>query len=425
MSFSLKQREYFENATHRWNIKTGATRSGKTYMDYFVIPKRIRSVKGKEGLVVILGNTKGSLQRNIIVPLQQKWGTALVSDIKSDNTAMMFGEKVYCLGADKVSQVDKIRGASIKYCYGDEVVTWAEDVFTMLKSRLDKEYSKFDGTCNPDFPKHWVKRFIDSGADVFSQEYSLDDNPFLPETVKENIKKEYEGTVFYDRYVLGKWVAAQGLVYPMFYEANHVFKDAPKVENADYYVSIDYGTTNPTSMGLWMIYSGKAYRLKEYYWDSRAEGRQKTDEEYYSDLVNFIGDININRIIIDPSAASFIAVIRQKQKFKLQPANNDVLNGVRYVGGLLNRNLIQISDTCKSTINELLSYRWDDKADEDKVIKENDHAMDEMRYFCYTVLRHLPAFKSSTEKPKKKKTTTQIINDRYGVHATDFKGGWV
>ena len=121
--FSIKQQDFLDQATHRWNIKSGATRSGKTYLDYYVIPLRIRRLAGKEGLTLILGNTKGTLQRNIIEPLQAIWGTGLVSDIRSDNTAILFGEKCYCLGADKVNQVNRIRGMSVKYCYGDEVVT--------------------------------------------------------------------------------------------------------------------------------------------------------------------------------------------------------------------------------------------------------------------------------------------------------------
>lgn len=152
MPFSDKQQEFFQNASHRWNIKVGATRSGKTYMDYYVIPKRIRARIGKEGLVAILGVSKGTIHRNIIEPLQHIWGTNLVGDINSQNICLMFGESVYCLGAEKVSQVSKIRGASLKYCYGDEVVDWNQDVFNMLKSRLDKPYSCFDGACNPDAP---------------------------------------------------------------------------------------------------------------------------------------------------------------------------------------------------------------------------------------------------------------------------------
>lgn len=217
MSFSAKQQEYFQNATHRWNVKSGATRSGKTYMDFYVIPKRIRAVKGKDGAVVILGYTRNTLQRNVIEPLQNIWGTKLVSDIKNDNTAVMFGEKVYCLGAEKVTSVDRIRGSSIKYCYGDEVVTWHEGVFTMLKSRLDKSYSRFDGTCNPDNPHHWFYKFLyESNADVYVQEYSLYDNPFLPAEFVENLENEYRGTVYFDRYILGHWTIAEGLIYKLF-----------------------------------------------------------------------------------------------------------------------------------------------------------------------------------------------------------------
>lgn len=213
MGFTAKQREFLDNANHRWNIKEGATRSGKTYLDYFVIPKRIRSVAGREGLVVILGNTKGTLQRNIIEPLQDMYGSALVSSIRSDNTAMLFGERCYCLGADKANQVDRIRGASIKYCYGDEVATWHEDVFTMLKSRLDKPYSKFDGTLNPENPHHWFKKFLESDADIYCQSYTIDDNPTLDPDFVTNLKSEYAGTVYYDRYILGRWKAAEGTIY--------------------------------------------------------------------------------------------------------------------------------------------------------------------------------------------------------------------
>lgn len=215
MPFSEKQREFLDNANHRWNIKSGATRSGKTYIDLYVIPKRIRSVSGKDGLNVLLGNTKSTLQRNIIEPLQELWGVKNISDIRSDNTATIMGEKVYCLGADKISQVDKLRGSSIKYCYGDEIVTWHKEVFEMLKSRLDKPYSRFDGTCNPEGPTHWFKSFLDNekNADIYLQEYTIDDNPFLPEEFVKNLKIEYANTVYYDRYILGKWVRAEGIIF--------------------------------------------------------------------------------------------------------------------------------------------------------------------------------------------------------------------
>ena len=241
MGFTPKQREYLDNANHRWNIKEGATRSGKTYLDYFVIPKRVRRVAGLPGLVVILGNTKGTLQRNIIEPLQDMYGSDLVSNIRSDNTAMLFGERAYCLGADKVNQVNRIRGSSIKYCYGDEMATWHEDVFTMLKSRLDKPYSKFDGTLNPDNPHHWVKRFLDSDADIYRQSYTIDDNPTLDPLFVANLKREYAGTVYYDRYILGLWKAAEGAIYRQIADRPHdfVLRAEPPVLFAT--IGVDFG----------------------------------------------------------------------------------------------------------------------------------------------------------------------------------------
>ena len=205
-SLSKLQCEYRDNATHRWNVKTGATRSGKTWLDVaYVIPMRILAVKGKPGLTVFLGNTKGTLQRNVIEPLQEIFGTRRVGSIRADNTAMIFGERVHCLGADNKKHVDRLRGSSIKYCYGDEVVTWEQEVFDMLKSRLDKPYSCFDGTCNPASPSHWFKKFLESDADIFQQRYTLDDNPFLSAAFVEALKKEYTGTVYYARYILGEW----------------------------------------------------------------------------------------------------------------------------------------------------------------------------------------------------------------------------
>ncbi len=241
MGFTPKQREFLDNANHRWNIKEGATRSGKTYLDYFVIPKRIRRVAGLPGLVVVLGNTKGTLQRNIIEPLQDMYGAGLVSGIRSDNTAVLFGERCYCLGADKINQVDRIRGSSIKYCYGDEMATWHEDVFTMLKSRLDKPYSKFDGTLNPENPHHWVKKFLDSDADIYRQSYTIDDNPTLDPLFVENLKREYAGTVYYDRYILGLWKAAEGAIYRHIADRPQDFllNEAPPVLFAT--IGVDFG----------------------------------------------------------------------------------------------------------------------------------------------------------------------------------------
>lgn len=226
---SPKQREFWREANHRWNIKEGATRSGKTYLDYFVLPKRIIAGHGKEGLNVIIGNTRETVRRNVITPMQTMYGTSRVSNIRSDdNSAYLFGEKVYILGADNINHVDRLRGASIKYCYGDEVVTWARDVFEMLKSRLDKPYSLFDGTCNPDSPEHWFHEFLESDADIYRQTYTIYDNPFLPPEFVANLEKEYAGTVLFDRYIRGLWVAAEGALfttYPKYTDDASLLRD--------------------------------------------------------------------------------------------------------------------------------------------------------------------------------------------------------
>ena len=215
MPLTKKQQEYLLNCSHRWNIKTGATGSGKSFVDYtVVIPKRILAARG-EGLLVLLGNTKGTLERNIISPMREFWTPDLVGEISSDNTVKIFGKKVYALGADNKKHVSRIQGATFEYVYGDEITTWSEDVFQMLKSRLRCDHSRFDGTCNPDSPQHWFKRFLDSDADIYQQEYVIDDGKLPANTVAE-MKKEYAGTVYYDRFILGKWVAADGIIYQSF-----------------------------------------------------------------------------------------------------------------------------------------------------------------------------------------------------------------
>ena len=385
MLLSPKQIEFARYGNHRWNFKGGATRSGKTYLDFkWIIPMRIRERAGKDGLSVILGVTKSTIERNVLEPMRNLYGDKLVGAISSDNTAWIFGEKCYCLGAEKVSQVSKIRGASIKYCYGDEVADWSEEVFSLLKSRLDKEYSCFDGTYNPQYPNHWLKRFLDSDADIFSQEYTIDDNPFLPPTFVENLKKEYAGTVFYDRYILGKWTLAEGLIYPMFNDSCIVDE---LLETGEYYISCDYGTLNPFSAGLWCVNSGRAVRVAEYYYSGRDKQYQLTDEEYYAEVEKLAGEKNIRHIIVDPSAASFIACIKKHGRFSVRKAKNDVMYGIRLTSAMLRAGAIKIGSDCCDAIREFGLYRWDEDSTEDKPIKENDHAMDDIRYFCATVLR--------------------------------------
>lgn len=388
LRFSEKQREFLKNANHRWNIKSGATRSGKTYLDYYIIPKRIRACN-TSGLIVLLGNTRGTLERNILEPMRNIWGEALVGKIGSNNTVKLFGKKCYALGADKVSQVSKLQGAGISYCYGDEITTWNEEVFNMLKSRLDKPGACFDGTCNPDTPEHWFKKFLESDADIFHQHYTIDDNPYNPESFVSELKKEYAGTIYYDRFILGKWVKGEGLIYPFFSRDVHCFNTLPKCY-LSWYISIDYGTKNPCVMQLWAVdeYRRRAYLTKEYYYDAKKEQRQKTDSEYYDDLLLFSKGRVIESVIIDPSAASFKAEIRRHGYFSCMNAKNNVLDGIRFSASLLKAGKIFIHEDCKGTISEFGAYSWDEKCGEDKVIKENDHAMDALRYMAHTVLKN-------------------------------------
>ena len=212
-----KQAEYFREAHHRWNLKGGATRSGKTYMDYrWMIPSRIRERAGLPGLSLIMGVTKSTIERNVLTPMRNIYGGELVGTISSDNSVNLFGERCYALGADNIRQVSRVRGASFKYCYGDEAAEWAQEVFDLLKSRLEYGYSCFDGTLNPKDPQHWLKKFIDSDADVYYQQYGIDDNPFLDKTFVEELKKEYRGTVLYDRYILGLWAASEGALFTTY-----------------------------------------------------------------------------------------------------------------------------------------------------------------------------------------------------------------
>lgn len=398
MPFTKKQQEFFNNCNHRWNFKVGATRSGKTYGDYFWIPKRIRNRIDKEGASVILGVSKGTIERNILEPMRIKWGQDLVRTISTDNTCYLFGERVHCLGAEKVSQVSKIRGMSIKYCYGDEVAEWNKEVFELLKSRLDKRYSRFDGTLNPEGPNHWLKEFLDSDADIYKQHYTIFDNQFLPSEIVEQLCKEYEGTVYYDRYILGNWALAEGLIYPMYEDC---FAEAVGNTPEQYALSIDYGTLNAFAAILWGKFGSTWYGLKELYYSGRNTGVLKTDEDYAEMLDEFVGTLTDLETIIDPSAASFITLLRKRKgKYRVTKANNNVDDGIRETAVALKSGKIKISKRMENWKKEVGGYVWDPKAPEDKPIKIDDHLMDATRYFVKTkrILNALEEYHSPFER---------------------------
>ena len=222
---------------------------------------------------------------------------------------------------------------------------------------------------------------------------SMADNLSLTDDTKRRYENLYADGVFYERYILGLWKKAEGLVYPMFNENTHVVAEGTHsdvtqgvTDKPRYYISIDYGTVNPCSMGLWAVYKNSAIRIDEYYHDARKAKRQKTDEEYYAALEKLAGDKTIERVIVDPSAASFKETIRRHGRFFVRDAVNDVIDGIRIVSLLLKSEKILFSDNCKDSISEFGMYAWDEKAGGDKVWKEFDHAMDDIRYFCNTVL---------------------------------------
>ena len=387
MRLTEKQNEYIRNANKRLNLKIGAVRSGKSFVDMaYTVPSRIRRVSGKDGLTVLIGVSRDTIERNILQPMREIYTDALIGTINSRNIARVCGEDVYCLGAEKVSQVAKIQGASIKYCYGDEIAKWNKDVFMMLLSRLDKPYSMLDGACNPEYPTHWLKEFIDNpNIDTYIQHYKIFDNPFLPKEYIDNLCNEYEGTVYYGRLIEGEWTLAEGLIYPMYKDA---IAEPPEGKAEQYVLSIDYGTQNAFSCGLWGKYRNIWYRLKEYYYSGRNTGIQKTDEEYAQDLDDFIKDVPIVeriRTIIDPSAASFITLLKKRGKYHVHPADNDVADGIRETATAMKKGLIKISPECTNLIKELQGYVWDETAADDRPVKINDHAADDLRYFCKTM----------------------------------------
>lgn len=385
---TVKQKEYLQNCTHRYNVKCGATGSGKSYVDIAVtIPQRILAAKG-EGLLVMIGNTRSTLERNILEPMRALYSHEVVGKIGIDNTSHIFGRKVYCLGADKSNSVSKIQGATFEFVYGDEVTTWAEPVFQMLKSRLRCEHSHFDGTCNPDSPTHWFKAFLDSDSDIYQQHYEVWDGALSDDVIKQ-LERDYAGTVYYDRYILGLWTKAEGLVYP---EYTNALEEPYTGDVARYIVSCDYGTMNAFAALLW-AYDGKVWHVvREYRYSGRDTGHQKTDNDYVADMRAFLDGAGVSsdtQFIIDPSAASFLAAMR-REGLKVRGARNCVDDGIRETAACLQNGVVRVADTCEELKKEFAGYCWDIKAQGDKPIKENDHLMDALRYGVATMRMYKP-----------------------------------
>ncbi len=384
-------RMWKHNKLKRINLLEGSVSSGKTWISLVLWAFWVASMP-KDKLYLMSGKSITTLKRNCLILLQNLVGTDNFRFSISSKEAELFGRKVMLEGANDARSESKIRGMTLQGAYCDELTLFPEDFFSMLLSRLRVKGAKLIATTNPDTPYHWLKtQYIDrqSELDMMSMKFLIDDNTTLPVDYVEALKKEYTG-VFYERFILGLWRVAEGLVYPKQAEGRNIVKTETR-SYTTYYVSIDYGTLNPCSMGLWGYCKGIWYRIKEFYYSGRESKKQMTDDEYYHELEKLCGNLRIKAVIVDPSAASFITLIKRKGKYNVIPAKNDVVSGIRFTSECLNSDRIMINDCCKSIISEFSAYCWNDKSADDRPVKEHDHALDDMRYFCYAVLNESKA----------------------------------
>lgn len=372
-------------------IADGAIRSGKTaFMILSFVDDAMRRYNNQR--FGICGKTVDSTVKNIIMPYlglsyakqkyTVKWRRAdkimVVSDGRRENVFEIFG------GKDEASFM-LIQGRTFAGVLFDEVALQPKSFVEQACARCSVDGSKLWFNCNPASPEHWFyKEWISNlkKHNALRLHFNLEDNPSLSQRIIDRYKSMYTG-VFYNRYILGEWCVAEGLVYS-FGEEN-ITDEVPK--NGEYFVSVDYGTLNPFSAGLWCVLGDKAVRVKEFYYNGREKGTQKTDEEYADEIDELTKGLYIKRVIVDPSAASFKATLR-KRGYSVQDANNDVIDGIRNVSTSLKGGNIKIHRSCVDCIAEFGLYRWDEKATKDAVVKENDHAMDDVRYFCNTILKY-------------------------------------
>nr|DAM52485.1 MAG TPA: large terminase [Caudoviricetes sp.] len=374
-------------------ICDGAIRSGKSSIMMWAFVKwGMMNFDGQR--FAICGKSVDSCIKNVIQPFlamslaretyRLRWRRIdKVLEVQNGNTTNLF--EVF--GGKDESSFALIQGRTLAGVLLDEVALQPRSFVEQALARCSVSGSRFWFNCNPGPPSHWFYQEWIKQTErhkALHLHFLLEDNPALDPEIVERYKNTYAG-VFYRRYILGEWCVADGLVYPMFDKTKHIATE--QHSGGVYYISIDYGTLNPTAMGLWQLRNGKAVMLKEYYYDGRKQKRQKTDEEYADDLEAFAEGYQIERVIVDPSAASFKETLRRRGKFAVMDANNAVLDGIRLTGSLLLAGRILFDASCENTFDEFGSYCWDEKKETDAVVKESDHAMDMIRYFVYTIMR--------------------------------------
>ena len=375
-------------------ICDGAVRSGKTsIMTVAFIDWAMREFSGQR--FGLCGKTVDSCSKNLVVPYlsmaysKQKYilrwrRSDKILEVRRGAVTNYF--EVF--GGKDESSFALIQGRTLAGVLLDEVALMPRSFVEQALTRCSVDGAKLWFSCNPESPQHWfylewIKRHKE--RNVLYLHFEMTDNPGLSQKTLERYQSMFAG-VFYDRYIRGLWVVAEGLIYPMFSMERNVAR-GESGGHGMYYISIDYGTKNPTAMGLWRVYKGEAVMEKEYYYDGRARRRQKTDEEYYQDLEQFSKEYIIERVIVDPSAASFKECIFRHGKFPVWDADNSVIDGIRLTGSLLQTGRLKFHESCTNAFREFGLYMWDDKASEDKPLKENDHVMDMIRYFAATVMR--------------------------------------
>ena len=371
-------------------ICDGAVRSGKTLCMSLSFVSWAFYHFGDTSFA-LCGKTITSLRRNVVtplVPVLKSLGFSVEEKLSCNLLIIRRGKaenRFYLFGGRDESSASLIQGMTLGGVLLDEVALMPRSFVEQALARCSLDNSKFWFNCNPEHPYHWFyNEWIKKSEqkNMLYLHFTMDDNPSLSYEVKCRYKSLYSGA-FYERFIEGKWVAADGLVYPMFSPDRHIREGS---SFSEYYMSCDYGTVNPFSLGLWGRAADGWYRIKEYYHSSRDKGVQLTDEEYYEKLTELAGDRKITAIIIDPSAASFIETVKRHGRYRVIKADNDVLRGISRVCQALKDNEIFISPCCTDAIREFSVYRWDNDLRRDAPKKENDHAMDDIRYFVQTVI---------------------------------------
>ena len=392
---SAKQKKILAFPYSRYDalICDGAVRSGKTsIMMWAFVDWAMRQFSGQR--FGICGKTVDSASKNIVVPFISmsrakerytiRWRRAdKVLEVRRGAVTNYF--EVF--GGKDESSFALIQGRTLAGVLLDEVALMPRSFVEQALTRCSVDGAKLWFSCNPESPQHWfytewIRRHRERNA--LYLHFEMADNPGLSAKTIERYQSMFTG-VFYDRYIRGLWVLAEGLVYDFFGE-EQIVDEVP--DKGEYYISCDYGTLNPFSAGLWCWDGKTATRIREYYYSGRESQRNKTDEEYYTELEALAGDLPVRAVVVDPSAASFIETIRRHGRFKVRKAHNEVVPGIMTTARMLRDGTVKVHRSCKDTIREFGLYRWDEKAAEDRPIKENDHAMDDIRYFCQTILRH-------------------------------------